>query len=280
MEVLVGDAVEALRQVPDNSVRACITSPPYWWQRDYAVEGQYGLEPTPSEFVGRIVRVFAEVRRVLVADGTAWLNLGDSWNNRTVARPSSHQGGFGHSNESIRRSWRDHAANGTARLSVREGGLKEKDLVGIPWRTAFALQEAGWWLRSEVIWHKPYGKPEPVKDRPSYGHETVFLFAKSKRYYYARHELAARTVWTIPPSVHADDDHSAAFPEDLVLRCLFVSTEPGDVVLDPFAGSCTVGVASRRHGRDFVGVELDAEVAGRGRARVLSTEALPRWAVA
>jgi site-specific DNA-methyltransferase (cytosine-N4-specific) len=268
MTVHIGDALDVLREMPDATVDLAVTSPPYWWQRDYGVEGQYGLEPTPTAYIENLAAVFAEVRRVLVDTGSLWLNLGDSFNNRTVARPSSHQGGLGHSNGSITTSWAEHMRNGRARLSTKDGGLKEKDLVGIPWGVASALREAGWWLRSEVIWAKPYGQPESVKDRPVRAHETVFLFTKSWRgYTYNVVERARRSVWTIPPSSE-DDGHSAAYPVELARRCVELSSHPGDVVLDPFAGACTTGVACRDLNREFLGIELDAETVRRGIARM------------
>ena len=145
---------------------------------------QLGLEQTPDEYVARLVEIFGEIRRVLRHDGVAWLNLGDSYNNRSVARPSSHQGGLGFSNDSIERSWADQTKLGLSRLSLTGGGLKEKDLLGIPWMVAFALRADGWYLRSDVIWAKPNPMPESVTDRPTNAHEHVFLLTKSARYFY------------------------------------------------------------------------------------------------
>jgi site-specific DNA-methyltransferase (cytosine-N4-specific) len=267
-DIHAGDAVECLALLADESADLCVTSPPYWWQRDYGIEGQYGLEPTPSEYVKQLVEVFDQVRRVLVDRGSLWLNIGDSFNNRTVARPSSHQGGLGHSNGSITTSWAEHMRSGRARMSVKEGGLKEKDLVGIPWAVATALRESGWWLRSEVIWAKPYGQPESVKDRPCRAHETIFLLTKQWRdYTYNLVADSRRSVWIIPPS-SADDDHSAAYPIELVKRCIAISSLPGDTVLDPFAGSCTTGIAAHGLGRGFVGIDLDPETASKGAKRM------------
>lgn len=182
-QILVGDALERLRELPDESVHCVVTSPPYWALRDYGVEGQLGLEATPAEFVARLVEVFREVRRVLRSDGAAWVNLGDTY-------IGGRSGGVGASTIT---SGRNHAAanavashrekgGGTRHLVV--DGLKPKDLVGIPWRVALALQADGWWLRSDVIWHKPNPMPESVRDRPSRAHEYLFLLAKSESYHY------------------------------------------------------------------------------------------------
>jgi hypothetical protein len=138
VKFLVGDCRTTLRSLPDKSVQSCVTSPPYYWQRDYEVDGQIGLEPTPSEYVAKMVEVFSHVKRVLSDDGTLWINIGDSYNNRIVARPSAHNGGLGHNNVSISSTWAELARLGRARLSVSEDGLKEKDLIGIPWMVAFA----------------------------------------------------------------------------------------------------------------------------------------------
>lgn len=181
-EIIEGDCRDVLATLPAESAHTCVTSPPYFGLRDYGVEGQLGLEPTPDEFAAALVEIFREVRRVLRDDGTVWLNLGDSYNNRAVSRPSSHQAGLGFESEHLATSWQDHAANGRARMSITSGGLKEKDLLGIPWLVAFALRADGWYLRSEVIWAKP--KPESVQDRPTRAHEQVFLLSKSSRYFY------------------------------------------------------------------------------------------------
>lgn len=169
--ILTGDCREVLKTLPDASVHCCVTSPPYFGLRDYGVAGQIGLEPTPDEFVAELVAVFQEVRRVLRDDGTLWLNLGDSYSghNPTGFRPGNETKNGGASNK-----------NGVGRID----GLKPKDLIGIPWRVAFALQADGWYLRSDIIWHKPNPMPESVTDRPTSAHEHIFLLSKSARYFY------------------------------------------------------------------------------------------------
>jgi DNA modification methylase len=182
--IIEGDCRTRLTELPAGSVQTCVTSPPYFGLRDYGHDGQIGLEPTPDEFVTALVGVFREVRRVLRDDGTVWLNLGDSYNNRAVNRPSSHQAGLGFESDHLGTSWRDHAANGRARMSISDGDLKEKDLLGIPWLVAFALRADGWYLRSDIIWAKPNPMPESVTDRPTKAHEYLFLLSKSPRYWY------------------------------------------------------------------------------------------------
>ena len=255
--ILVGDCLAILETLPSESVRTCVTSPPYWGLRDYEVprEAQLGAEDTPDEYVAKLVSIFEQVSRVLTEDGTVWLNLGDSYT-------------------SGNRTWRAADRKNPAReMSYRPPtpeGLKPKDLIGIPWRVAFALQEAGWYLRSDIIWHKPNCQPESVRDRPTQSHEYLFLLAKSLRYYYdteASREAALdggarnrRTVWSIPtePSREA---HFATFPPALVEPCIQAGTAKGDVVLDPFFGSGTVGAVANQLERSFVGIELRAEYA-------------------
>ncbi len=175
LTVLTGDALGQLRTLPDESVQCCVTSPPYWGLRDYSTEGQLGLEKTPEEYVAKMVEVFREVRRVLRKDGTLWLNLGDSY---ASAWPAPN----------TRRNIIDNPISGGKRGQHRPermgNGLKEKDLCGIPWRVAFALQDDGWWLRSDIIWAKPNPMPESVTDRPTKSHEYLFLLTKSASYYY------------------------------------------------------------------------------------------------
>lgn len=178
-----GDCREVLASLEPESVQCCVTSPPYWGLRDYGTDGQLGLEPTPAEYVAQMVAVFREVRRVLREDGTLWLNLGDSYNAYNGnAGPSS-----GFSAGSAADTERPKLASGHG---LRSKALKPKDLVGIPWRVAFALQEDGWYLRSDIIWAKPNPMPESVTDRPTKAHEYLFLLTKSARYYYDSEAIA------------------------------------------------------------------------------------------
>ena len=171
-EIKQGDALSVLKTMPAQSINTCVTSPPYWGLRDYGVEGQIGLEPTLQEYVEALVEVFREVRRVLRPDGTLWLNLGDSYNGARMNRSGQH-------------GYKDGRSNRDKRFSVGGvKGLKPKDLVGIPWMVAFALRADGWYLRQDIIWHKPNCMPESVKDRCTKAHEYIFLLSKNQKYYY------------------------------------------------------------------------------------------------
>ena len=173
--IICGDCLEVMRTWPEKSINCCVTSPPYWGLRDYGVDGQIGLEATPEEFIAKMVEVFAEVRRVLRDDGTLWLNLGDSYNN---FRSQMGPGQAVHGRDKL---------NGKPDVKSKTRGvhtLKEKDLCGIPWRVALALQADGWYLRQDIIWHKPNPMPESVTDRCTKAHEYIFLLTKKPRYYY------------------------------------------------------------------------------------------------
>jgi len=184
IKIYCGDSIKTLSELPEESVNCCVTSPPYWGLRDYGHDGQIGLESTPEAYVARMVEVFREVRRVLRDDGTLWLNLGDSYA----------AGGTGRRDTSGEHAERRAEAFGSGRGNgngpkdyahrLVPDGLKPKDLVGIPWRVAFALQADGWWLRQDIIWAKPNPMPESVTDRCTKAHEYLFLLAKSQRYYY------------------------------------------------------------------------------------------------
>lgn len=174
IRVINDDCIKALRALPDQSVNCCVTSPPYWGLRDYGVNGQIGLEQAPEEWVCQLVDVFRQVKRVLRDDGTLWVNLGDSYNS-----PNTHSGKVDKVDWGIKRVL-DAKANNAGTTKT----LKPKDLIGQPWRMAFALQADGWYLRSDIIWSKPNPMPESVKDRPTKAHEYIFLLSKSERYYY------------------------------------------------------------------------------------------------
>jgi DNA modification methylase len=187
VRIWLGDAIAGLRAMPDGLAQTCVTSPPYWGLRDYGADGQIGLEDSPDAFVARLVEVFREVRRVLRDDGTLWLNLGDSY---AAARGGSYQpaetlaGGISGKTADGSRTNRGRGDGYQPSRNAGAFGLKHKDLVGIPWRVAFALQADGWYLRSDIIWHKPNPMPESVTDRPTKSHEYVFLLSKSARYFY------------------------------------------------------------------------------------------------
>lgn len=276
-----------------ESVQCVVTSPPYWGLRDYGVPGQLGLERTPEEYVEKMVAVFREVRRVLRKDGTVWLNLGDSYAHSSSGSDVRNVGGF--QGEQIRANPKMADAYQTRKKDLPDG-LKPKDLVGIPWRVAFALQADGWWLRSDIVWAKPNPMPESIRDRPTRAHEYIFLLTKSERYYYdqdaIREPLAdpealariaaqganARTVWTIPTEPYPEA-HFATFPTELARRCILAGTKEGDLVLDPFAGSGTTLLVADTLGRLSVGLELNPEYVALAEKRLLAPrskgEAIP-----
>jgi site-specific DNA-methyltransferase (cytosine-N4-specific) len=247
-----GDAFEVLKTLPTHACRTAITSPPYWGLRDYDTPGQIGSEESVDDYVNKLVPVCRELRRVLTDDGTFWLNIGDCYTS----------GG---------RTWRAPDKKNPARaMSYRAPtplGLKPKDLVGVPWRVAMALQDDGWYLRSEIIWHKPNPHPESVKDRPTRAHETVFLLSKSEKYFYdyeAIQEQGAngkprnrRSVWTVQ-SEPFEGTHFATFPTKLVEPCILAGSQAGDYIVDPFFGSGTTGLVATLHRRNFIGIELKA----------------------
>jgi site-specific DNA-methyltransferase (cytosine-N4-specific) len=267
LEILEGDCRDVLRSLPDESVDCVVTSPPYWGLRDYGVIGQLGAEKTPDEYVRNLVAVFAEVRRVLTPRGTVWLNLGDSYNNRTKVRTTSHEpklNGFADDN------WSQRAARGGCRMSLTSGGLKEKDLIGVPWMAALALRADGWYLRQDIIWAKTFGKPETVADRVTRAHEHLFLLTKSKRYHFDRKALGddfQRSVWTINPGGYKGA-HFAVMPMVMAARCIEAGCTKRGTVLDPFAGASTTGLAAALAGRKAVMIELKPEYITLSRQRI------------
>lgn len=265
--VIQADALEGPRSLPGESVQCCVTSPPFWGLRDYGVEGQLGLEPTPEEYVARMVDIFREVRRVLRGDGVCWLNLGDSYS-RDPKRGDQEAGGHAglHAGRSAAGAMQARASYRADSAAVvpgtrNGGGLPEKNLIGIPWRVAFALQADGWYLRSDVIWNKPNPMPESVRDRPTKAHEYLFLLTKSPRYFWdqeaVREESCGapdlprhhgdgqalgeksgkggcrvgstnngrniRSVWTITTQPFPEA-HFATFPPELPRRCILAGT--------------------------------------------------------
>ena len=258
--IIHGDALQVLRRLGTQCVQAIVTSPPYWGLRDYDVADQIGLIESLPQYLNRLTEIFSEARRVLADDGVLWLNIGDSFT-------------------SGNRGWRAPDRKNPARaMSVRPAtpeGLKPKDLIGLPWRLAFALQEDGWYLRSDIIWNKPNAMPESVKDRPNRSHEYIFMLTKSERYKY-RHERVRgpngrnlRSVWDVNTKPFPGA-HFATFPPELIEPCVLSSTDENDFVLDPFFGSGTVGLVAERLGRRFLGVELNADYVALATVRLSS----------
>ncbi|MBS1520990.1 MAG: site-specific DNA-methyltransferase [Bacteroidetes bacterium] len=249
--ILQGDTRSIINELPNDFYSSCITSPPYWGKRDYGYDEQIGAEENLSEYIEHLVNIFRGVREKLKEDGTFWLNIGDSYT-------------------SGNRTWRAEDKKNPAReMSYRPRtpqGLKPKDLIGIPWRLAFALQADGWYLRSDIIWYKPNCQPESVKDRPTQSHEYIFLFSKSEDYYYdyenAKEPAAEkgktrnkRSVWQVNTEP-LPEAHFATFPEELIKPIIMASSKENDLVLDPFFGSGTVGVVCNKLNRKFHGIEL------------------------
>ena len=283
--ILLGDALEKLRELPPESVHTCVTSPPYYNLRDYGIEGQIGRERTPEEYVAKLVDVFREVRRVIRKDGTVWVNIGDSYATRSGPQPPT------------------NTRNSCGHTEKRPpSGYKYKDLIGIPWLLAFALRADGWYLRQDIIWNKSNCMPESVRDRCTKSHEYIFLLSKSERYYFdlqaikepagakgnartfrgggaytggqsfnnsaevdreshgnTKNEAGTRNkrdVWTVSTTGFRGA-HFAVFPEKLIEPCILAGCPAGGTVLDPFTGSGTTGVVAKRLGRNFVGCEIN-----------------------
>ena len=273
--ILIGDAKEKLKELETESIQSVITSPPYWGLRDYGHAKQIGLEKNPNEYIDNMVKIFNEVLRVLKKDGTLWLNIADSYSS----------------------------------ISDSKIGLKNKDLVGIPWMLAFALRMNGWYLRQDIIWSKPSPMPEPIKDRCTKSHEYIFLLTKSSKYYFDYEAIRERRVSTgnnhqfggkkyndpdnliydSVGSIYKSDGmrnkrdvwnvaskpfkgaHFAVMPELLVEPCLLAGSKPNDLILDPFTGSGTVGVVAKKHNRNFIGIELNPDYAKMANDRINET---------
>jgi DNA modification methylase len=285
-----GDCRDTMRRWASEGVKVqtCVTSPPYFGLRDYGHEGQIGLEQTPEEYIAAMVEVFRCVRDVLADDGTLWLNIGDSY-----ARPLA-KGGSGPSGKN--RQWYGENYGDAGGAGV-PGGCKPKDLIGIPWMLAFALRADGWYLRQDIIWHKPNPMPESVRDRCTKAHEYLFLLSKSERYFYdaeailedakwerwgdqtvvkeqqgtakwignkSKAELQAigkknrRSVWTVATRPYKGA-HFATFPPALIEPCILAGSRPNDIVLDPFMGSGTTAQVAIQHGRQYLGCELNED---------------------
>lgn len=253
--ILEGDCREVLQSVATASVQCCVTSPPYWGLRDYEHELQIGAEPTPIEYVKNLVIAFQEVRRVLADDGTLWLNVGDGY---------ARNGGTGSCGPNAK-------VGNTKKLVQRRNckvpecwGLKDRDLMGLPWRVAFGLQEDGWILRSHITWVKKTPMPESVRNRPSNATESIFLFAKSPQYFYDNEGFREpsganlRNYWILGPDPNGNG-HPAAYPRELARRCICLGSRKGDTILDPFSGSGTTGAAASELDRKAILVELNEQ---------------------
>lgn len=262
--IFQGDALNSLRCIEDQQVQCVVTSPPYWGLRDYNIDDQIGLELTLPQFIHSLVAVFREVRRVMKDDGVLWLNIGD---------------GFTSGNRGWRAPDKKNRARAMNVRPVTPDGLKPKDLLGIPWRLAFALQDDGWYLRTDVVWNKPNAMPESVRDRPTRSHEYLFMFTKNERYFYERDSVREangrnlRSVWSVNTSPGSGGGHIAAFPPRLIEPCIISSTRQDDFVLDPFFGSGTAGIVANQMGRRYAGIELNPEYVELAMRRLAGSDA-------
>ena len=252
--ILFGDCKKTLSAFLPKSARMCVTSPPYYGLRNYGgEENQIGQEQSPEEYIKNLVEVFREVRDVLTDDGTLWLNVGDSYYNYRPGR------GQRLSKQTVSNTKQD-LPDVCPRRGNRRRGLKENDLIGIPWMLAFALRADGWYLRQDIIWHKPNPMPESVRDRCTKSHEYVFLLSKNQNYYFDVNAIKEptrrkRSVWNIQNKPYRDA-HFAVYPPELIEPCIKAGSEEGDIVLDPFMGSGTTAMVAKTLGRDYIGCEL------------------------
>jgi len=282
--IIQGDCIDVLRSLPDQILNTVVTSPPYYCLRDYGIEGQFGLEQTPEEYTQKLVELFREVRRVLKDDGTVWLNLGDSYNGTKKGNTESNKA--------------PNVVTDTFEKKLCKG-LKPKDLIGIPWRVAFALQADGWYLRQDIIWHKPNPMPESVTDRCTKSHEYIFLLSKSQKYYYDNESIKEESKWagdsragygrlhyrgkregekgtgqenfvSITEKRNKRDvweipvkpfsgAHFATFPEELIYPCILAGCQEGGLVYDPFMGAGTTALVAKKLARHYLGSELNPE---------------------
>lgn len=249
-----GDAEKVLSRLDEESVHCVVTSPPYYWLRDYGVEGQIGLEGTVEGYVTAISNVMDQVQRVLRKDGVLFLNIGDTYYS---GRGKSH----GTDKKSNKRRFGLRAVDKSGGLEI---GIQKKSIIGIPWRVAIAMCSRGWVLRSPVIWHRENCLPEPVADRPSRSYEYVFMFVKERYYHFNKQPLIDQKVeedlWTIaarPKSTNGLD--TAPYPDELVQRCLAIGCPPNGVVLDPFLGGGTTARVALTMGHSVIGIDLKRE---------------------
>lgn len=299
-QIYNSECLSWLKSLPDKSINCCVTSPPYYRLRDYGNDAQIGLENTPEEYIKKLVDVFHEVRRILRDDGTLWVNIGDSY-------AGSMKGAAGYPENAMNyKQGTNRGTLGKATLVKQCTGCKSKDLIGIPWMLAFALRTDGWYLRQDIIWNKPSVMPESVKDRCTKSHEYIFLLSKSKKYYFDRDSIAEpatsfdsiirdrdttklnnnpgrtkmkglvrndyitrnkRSVWSVATQP-LREAHFATFPEKLIVDCIKAGCPEDGIVLDPFMGSGTTAIVSRKLNRNYIGAELNSDYVRIARKRL------------
>lgn len=294
------ECLTGLSLLPDNSINCCITSPPYYGLRDYGNDRQIGLEDTPEEYIEKLVNVFHEVYRVLMPDGTLWINIGDSYAGSMKGAAQFPDNAMNYKQGTNR------GTLGKATLVKQCTGCKPKDLIGIPWMLAFALRADGWYLRQDIIWNKPSVMPESVRDRCTKSHEYIFLLSKRRKYYFNAGEIAEpastyneivrdrsttklnntpgrskmgglvrndyhtrnkRSVWTVATQP-LREAHFATYPEKLIVDCIKAGCPEGGIVLDPFIGAGTTALVARKLNRNYVGFELNPDYVSLARRRV------------
>jgi DNA modification methylase len=286
--ILFGDCRETIPTITETP-RMCVTSPPYYGLRDYGGEDkQIGQEQSPEEYVETMVDVFRKVRDILADDGTLWLNIGDSYYN--------YRSDGNYPQQTVSKTRQDLPMHTPVRGNKLEG-YKSKDLIGIPWMLAFALRADGWYLRQDIIWHKPNPMPESVRDRCTKAHEYIFLLSKSKNYYYDNEAIKEpakdwgtrdrtngkyhnegtglqphsgltksytkrnkRSVWSVNKKPYKGA-HFATYPEELIEPCILAGSQKGDIILDPFMGSGTTAVVAKKNSRAYIGCELHEDYA-------------------
>lgn len=252
-ELHCGDARDSLKLIDNETVDCIVTSPPYFWLRDYDVENQIGLEETIDDYVDAMAKVGDEMNRVLKKTGTLFLNIGDTYySGKGMSR--------GKDKKSSKRRFGLRAVDKSGGMGIN---IRPKSLIGIPWRLTIEMLKRGWTLRSQIIWYRKNALPESVRDRPRRSYEYIFMFSKSRKYYFNREplmEAEQEDMWTITARPkHASGLATAPYPDELVKRCLDIGCEPGGVVLDPFSGSGTTMRVALENNYDAIGIELNPQ---------------------
>ena len=272
--ILQGDSLKKIEEVSPESIQAVITSPPYWGLRNYDNDEQLGQESSPEKFVFNLIKLFSKIKNVLKDDGTVWVNIGD-----TFFGP---KGGHHDSNNSITNNTTGSEYRQQRKAPPKHSYLKDGDLSGVPWMFAKEMQKDGWYLKQDIIWHKPNPMPEAVNNRCVKSHEYIFLFTKKKQYYFNAEAISKRkednsgfvrksSVWTIN-TASLSEAHFAVFPEELPAYCVLAGSKEGDTILDPFMGAGTTALVAQKLGRKWIGIELNPKYIEIIKRRTAQTE--------